>query len=83
MAHLEVWYRCPGCHGCYSTRVEANQCAISHVRSETWAVSDKYRGKAVACNYRGTEYALREADMPDFPGQPETVLRILEPKKEG
>lgn len=82
MAHLEKLWVCPGCHVKWSTQREANKCAISHVHCEQWAVSDKYRGKAVKCNYRGTEWALREADTPDFPDQPETALRLLPIQKE-
>lgn len=66
MAHIEVWWSCPGCHLRWTTQREAVKCAASHVRSERWAVSDRHPGKAVACNYRGEAFALREADLSDF-----------------
>ena len=66
MAHIEIWWRCPGCNRCWDTQREAIQCAASHVRSERWAVSDRHPGKAIACNYRGEAFALREADLSDF-----------------
>ena len=66
MAHIEVWWSCPGCHLRWTTQSEAVKCAASHVRSERWAVSDRHPGKAVACNYRGEAFALREADLSDF-----------------
>lgn len=66
MAHIEVWWRCPGCHLSWTTQREAVKCAASHVRPERWAVSDRHPGKAVACNYRGEAFALREADLSDF-----------------
>ena len=66
MAHIEVWWSCPGCHLRWTTQREAVKCAASHVRPERWAVSDRHPGKAVACNYRGETFALREADLSDF-----------------
>ena len=66
MAHIEVWWRCPGCHLSWTTQRETVKCAASHVRPERWAVSDRHPGKAVACNYRGEAFALREADLSDF-----------------
>ena len=66
MAHIEVWWSCPGCHLRWTTQREAVKCAASHVRSERWAVSNRHLGKAVACNYRGEAFALREADLSDF-----------------
>lgn len=66
MAHIETWWRCPGCYRCWDTQREAAKCAASHVRAERWAVSDRLPGKAVACNYRGDAFALREADLSDF-----------------
>lgn len=66
MAHIEIWWSCPGCHLRWTTQREAVRCAASHVRSERWAVSDRHPGKAVACNYRGEAFALREADLSDF-----------------
>ena len=66
MAHIEIWWSCPGCHLRWTTQREAVKCAASHVRSERWAVSDRHPGKAVACNYRGEAFALREADLSDF-----------------
>ena len=66
MAHIEVWWSCPGCHLRWTTQRDAVKCAASHVRPERWAVSDRHPGKAVACNYRGETFALREADLSDF-----------------
>ena len=66
MAHIEIWWRCPCCHRHWDTQREAAKCAGSHVRAERWAVSDRYPGKAVVCNYRGDAFALREADLSDF-----------------
>ena len=66
MAHIEIWWSCPGCHLRWTMQREAVRCAASHVRSERWAVSDRHPGKAVACNYRGEAFALREADLSDF-----------------
>lgn len=66
MAHIEIWWSCPGCHLRWTTQREAVRCAASHVRSERWAVSDRHPGKAVPCNYRGEAFALREADLSDF-----------------
>lgn len=66
MAHIEIWWSCPGCHLRWTTQREAIKCAVSHVRPERWAVSDRHPGKAVACNYRGEAFALREADLSDF-----------------
>ena len=57
MAHIEVWWRCPGCHLSWTTQREAVKCAASHVRPERWAVSDRHPGEA---------FALREADLSDF-----------------
>ncbi len=62
MAHLETWWKCPGCHRHWDTRREAEQCAATHVHSEQWAVG-KY--KAVKVSYRGQDWALREADLSD------------------
>ena len=71
MAHVETWYRCP-CGAKYSTKRRANECALKHVKEEKWAVSDKYKGKAVRIypraapgSYRSTEWALQEADLSD------------------
>lgn len=71
MAHIETWYRCP-CGAHYDTQREANQCAISHVRAEEWAVSHRYKGKAVRIWERRTpgsmgsrEWALWEAELSD------------------
>lgn len=66
MAHLEERWRCTGCRVTFRTETEARRHVHSHVKKETWAVSDKYPGKEVACNYRGTQWALREADLSDF-----------------
>ena len=77
MAHIEIWWKCPGCHRHYDTQREANRCAISHVRPEKWAVSDKYPGKNVACNYRGEKWALREADLSDLIEEREKDLAEL------
>lgn len=77
MAHIEVWWRCPGCHRLWDTQREAAKCSADHIRAghcaalpeayaERWAVSDRHPGKAVACNYRGEAFALREADLSDF-----------------
>ena len=74
MAHIETWWRCPGCHRCWDTKREAAKCAASHVRAERWAVSDRHPGKAVACNYRGDAFALREADLSDFIDEREIEL---------
>jgi len=70
MAHIETWWKCPVCHCCFTLRREAEACARKHVRAEKWAVSDIYPGKAVACNYRGEAFALREADKPDLTSLP-------------
>ena len=75
MAHIETWWRCPGCHRFWDTQREAAKCAASHVRPERWAVSDRHPGKAVACNYRGDAFALREADLSDFSEERERELK--------
>ena len=66
MAHLEARWRCTGCRVTFRTEREARQHVLGHIHKETWAVSDKYPGKEVACNYLGTQWALREADLSDF-----------------
>lgn len=78
MAHIEVWWRCPGCNRTWTEQREAVKCAASHVRAERWAVSDRYPGKAVACNYRGETFALREADLGDLIENRERDLAALE-----
>jgi len=70
MAHIEIRWVCPVCRRCWDNKREARACAASHVRKERWAVSDVYPGKAVACNYRGDAFALREADKPDLINPP-------------
>jgi hypothetical protein len=64
MAHVETWWRCPGCHRKHDTQKKAEKCAVTHVHSEQWAVGGG--GKAVLVAYRGLEWALREADLSDF-----------------
>lgn len=66
MAHLEDRWRCDGCRATFSTLSDAQRHALRHIRKEQWAVSDKHPGKEVACNYRGVQWALREADLSDF-----------------
>lgn len=70
MAHIETWWRCR-CGARYGTQKEAISCAISHVRSEQWAVGKG--GKAVRIfenhapdSQHGINGALREADLSDF-----------------
>lgn len=83
MAHIETRWVCPVCR-CWSfSQKEARACAASHVRSEKWAVSDKYPGKAVACNYRGESYALREADEPDLVADLRKPFRVIKGGKSG
>lgn len=69
MAHIEMWYRCP-CGARYDIQKEAIRCAISHVKSEQWAVGKD--GKAVRIfenhapnSQHGANGALREADLSD------------------
>lgn len=71
MAHIETWYRCP-CGARYDTQRKANRCAVSHVCAEEWAVSHRYKGKAVkiwgrcAPGSKGSrEWALQEAELSD------------------
>lgn len=71
MAHIETWYKCP-CGAHYATQREANQCAISHVRADEFAVSERYQGKAVRVWGRcapgsmgSREWALQEAELSD------------------
>lgn len=80
MAHVEIWWKCPGCHRYWQSQGEAAKCAASHVKAERWAVSDRYPGKAVACNYRGEAFALREADLGDLIEDRERDLKALEGK---
>ena len=75
MAHIETWWKCPGCHRYWSTQQKAERCAITHVRPEKWAVSHKHPGKAVSCQYRGTAWALREADLSDLLVEREQELK--------
>ena len=77
MAHIETWYRCP-CGSRYGKRQEAAQCAESHVRAERWAVSHRYKGKAVRIDPRqahGAERAMQEAELSDSPEERKRQLR--------
>lgn len=71
MAHIETWYRCP-CGARYGERQKAVRCATSHICSEQWAVSHRYKGKAVRifpCRAQGSmgslEWAMQEAELSD------------------
>ena len=66
MAHLEDRWRCTECRQTFRTLRDANLHALRHIAKEQWAVSDRHPGKEVACNYRGTKWALREADLSDL-----------------
>lgn len=81
MAHIEVWWPCPCCTRVWTEQREAVKCAASHVRAARFAVSDRYPGKAVACNYRGEAFALREADLGDLIEDRERDLAALEALK--
>lgn len=66
MAHIETWYICEACKAAYSTKSEAQKCAVSHVYSEKWAISHTYPGKAVkVLRNRSEAQALKEAEMKD------------------
>lgn len=73
MAHIEIWYRCP-CGKSYSNQKEAIECAVSHVRSERWAVGSSGKGVRIYDNHapnsvHGIIGALREAELDDFTEQ--------------
>lgn len=70
MAHVETWFRCP-CGKAYDTQKEAIHCAISHVKSEQWAVGKSGKGVRIFENHapnstHGIYGALREAELSDF-----------------
>lgn len=69
MAHIETWWRCP-CGAAHDTQKEAISCAVTHVKSERWAVGKG--GKAVRIfdncapdGQHGIKWALQEADLSD------------------
>lgn len=69
MAHIETWYRCP-CGAAYDTQKEAAHCAVSHVKSEKWAVGRGGKGVRIFENHapdtmHGVKGALKEADLSD------------------
>lgn len=70
MAHVEIWYRCP-CGKSYSSQKEAIECAVSHVRSERWAIGSTGKGVRIYDNHapdsaHGVIGALREAELSDI-----------------
>lgn len=66
MAHLEDRWVCERCRTRFRSLADANRHALRHIVKQQWAVSDRHPGKEVACNYRGVEWALREADLSDL-----------------
>ncbi len=65
MAHIETWWECGLGHK-HDTRREAERCALSHVCSCDWAVSDRYPGKAVRITRSmPIQRAIVEADTSD------------------
>lgn len=87
MAHIETYWRCR-CGARYDTQKEAIRCAISHVRSEQWAVGKG--GKAVRIfenhapnSQHGINWALREADLSDFVEERRRQLAEMEERNAG
>ena len=86
MAHIETWWSCR-CGARYGTQKEAISCAISHVRSEQWAVGKGGKAVRISANCAldgmyGLNWALREADLSDFVEERRRQLAEMEGKIE-
>jgi hypothetical protein len=87
MAHIETWWSCR-CGARYGTQKEATSCAISHVRSEQWAVGKGGKAVRISANCApdgmyGVNWALREADLSDLVEERRRQLAEMEERNAG